>query len=69
MQHELLDPQTILADVYFFRIVFRNLGDKYAVPILKAQIPVLRPGTRILIQDVVMPQPNVIPLWRERVSR
>ena len=67
--HTLFEPQTVEADVYFFRMVFRNLGDKYAVPVLKAQIPVLKTGVRILIQDVVMPEPDAIPLWRERISR
>jgi hypothetical protein len=69
MEHELFQPQTVKADIFFFRMVFRNLGDKYAVPVLKAQIPALRPGVKILIQDVCMPEPNAIPLWRERVSR
>ncbi|KAJ4305848.1 hypothetical protein N0V90_001380 [Kalmusia sp. IMI 367209] len=69
MKHELFEPQTVRAHVYFFRMVFRNLGDKYALQVLKAQIPVLRPGVKILIQDVCMPEPDAIPLWRERVSR
>jgi O-methyltransferase domain len=69
MTHELFEPQTVKAPVYFFRMVFRNLGDEYAVQALKAQIPVLRPGVKILLQDVCMPEPDAIPLWRERVSR
>jgi len=32
-KHELFEPQTTEADIYFFRMVFRNLGDKYAVPV------------------------------------
>lgn len=69
MKHDLFEPQTVQADVYFFRMVFRNWGDKYAVQALKAQIPVLRPGVRILIQDVCMPEQDTIPLWRERIQR
>lgn len=69
MKHELFEPQTVKAQVYFFRLVLRNLGDNYAVQVLKAQIPVLEPGSKILIQDVTMPEPNSIPLWRERVAR
>jgi hypothetical protein len=69
MEHEFFEPQTVKADVYFFRMVFRTLGDKNAVQALKAQIPLLRPGVKILIQDVCMPEPEVIPLWRERVAR
>lgn len=69
MPHTLFEPQTVEAPVYFFRMVFRGLGDKYAVEVLKAQIPVLRPGVKILLQDVVMPEPGAIPLCRERVAR
>lgn len=69
MKHELFEPQTVQADVYFFRTVFRNLGDKYALQALKAQIPALRPGVKILIQDVCMSEQDTIPLWRERVQR
>lgn len=68
-KHELFETQTVQADVYFFRMVFRNWGDKYAVKILKAHIPALRPGVKILIQDVCMPEPETIPLWRERIQR
>lgn len=69
MKHELFEPQTVQADVYFFRMVFRSWGDKYALQALKAQIPALRPGVKILIQDVCMPEQGTIPLWRERVQR
>ena len=69
MTHELFEPQTVEAPVYIFRMVFRSLGDKYAVQALKAQIPVLRPVVKTLIQDVCMPEPDAIPIWRERVSR
>lgn len=69
MTHGLFDPQTVKAPVYFFRMAFRGLGDEYAAQVLKAQIPVLQPGVKILIQDVVMPEPDVIPLWRERMAR
>lgn len=69
MQHDLFDPQTVQADVYFFRMVFRTWGDKYALRILRAQIPALQPGAKILIQDACMPEPDTIPLWRERIQR
>lgn len=67
--HDLFEQQTVKADVYFLRMVLRNWGDKYAVNALKAQIPALRPGAKILIQEVVMPEQDTIPLWRERIQR
>ncbi|KAH9897437.1 sterigmatocystin 8-O-methyltransferase [Xylariomycetidae sp. FL2044] len=71
VKHELFETQTVRADVYFFRMVLRSWGDKYAVAILKAQIPALRPGAKILIQDACMPggPDSGSPLWRERVMR
>ncbi|KAI0179724.1 sterigmatocystin 8-O-methyltransferase [Hypoxylon sp. FL1284] len=68
-EHELFGPQTVQADVYFFRMVFRSWGDKSAVEILRAQIPALKTGAKLLIQDVCMPGSDTIPLWRERVQR
>ncbi|KAH7087025.1 S-adenosyl-L-methionine-dependent methyltransferase [Paraphoma chrysanthemicola] len=68
-EHELFAPQDAQADVYFFRMVFRGLGDAFATQVLKAQIPALRSGAKILIQDVVMPEPETIPLWRDRFAR
>lgn len=70
MPHELFETQTEKADVYFFRMILRCWGDQYAVKILKAQIPALRPGAKILIQDAVLPEPgSATPLWRQRVQR
>ncbi|KAL1598062.1 hypothetical protein SLS60_008550 [Paraconiothyrium brasiliense] len=68
-EHELFTPQDAKADVYFFRMVFRGLGDAFATQALQAQIPALQPGVKILIQDVVMPEPEIIPLWKDRVAR
>ena len=67
--HELFEPQNLTAPVYFFRMVFRNVGDIFAEQILKAQIPALEPGAKILIQDVVMPEQDAVPLWKERTQR
>ncbi|CAJ2509765.1 Uu.00g056650.m01.CDS01 [Anthostomella pinea] len=69
MEHEVFAPQTVQADVYFFRMAFRNWNDKTAVNILKAQIPGLRPGVKLLIQDACMREPGTAPISEERVSR
>jgi hypothetical protein len=68
-EHELFAPQTEKAPVYFFRMIFRALGDQFAQQILKAHIPVLESGAKILIQDVVMPEHDVVPLHKERMQR
>jgi hypothetical protein len=49
-------------------MVFRGLGDAFATQVLQAQIPALRQGVKILIQDVVMPEPEAIPLWKTELQ-
>ncbi|GAP85193.1 putative S-adenosyl-L-methionine-dependent methyltransferase [Rosellinia necatrix] len=46
------------ADVYVFRTIFHDWPDTYAVQILKNQIPALKSGATILINDICM-QPGV----------
>ncbi|KAI1120775.1 hypothetical protein F5Y10DRAFT_272749 [Nemania abortiva] len=69
VKHELFKQQTVQADVYFFRMVLRNWGNKYAVGILKARIPALRREAKILVRDACMLERDAISLWRERVMR
>ncbi|OTA83399.1 hypothetical protein M434DRAFT_378393 [Hypoxylon sp. CO27-5] len=42
------------ADVYIFRTVLHDWPDSYAVQILRNQITALKPGARILINDICM---------------
>lgn len=69
MAHDLFAPQTVCADVYVFRWVFHNWPDKYCVQILRAQIPVLRPGAKLIVQEAVMPQIGAVAQWREKDFR
>jgi hypothetical protein len=67
--HDFFTPQTVVADAYLFRSILHNHSDKYAVRILRALIPTLRQGARILVQDGCLPDPGVIPNWREKDLR
>lgn len=69
MAHDLFAPQTVQADVYFFRWIFHNWSDKYCVQILRAQIPALKPKARVIIQDGCLPEPGAVALWREKIFR
>jgi hypothetical protein len=66
--HELFAPQNAKACVYIFHMVFRCLGDAFATQASQAQIPALQPGVKILVQDVVMPEPEAIPLWKTELQ-
>ncbi|RYP69758.1 hypothetical protein DL769_005209 [Monosporascus sp. CRB-8-3] len=46
-----------------------NWSDPYCLKILKALAPALKQGSRVLVMDVVMPPPCVLPYSIERKSR
>ncbi|TGJ87886.1 hypothetical protein E0Z10_g869 [Xylaria hypoxylon] len=57
--HNFWDSQPIVgADVYFLRQVIHDWPDKEAVDILRALIPALKPGARILVSEYVVPSPK-----------
>ncbi|KAI9646018.1 hypothetical protein NHQ30_005456 [Ciborinia camelliae] len=70
MAHDFLKEQPVKnADVYFFRWIFHNWSDKYCIQILRNHIPALKNGSRIVINDNVLPEPGVLPIWREERLR
>ncbi|KAH6845706.1 S-adenosyl-L-methionine-dependent methyltransferase [Chaetomium sp. MPI-CAGE-AT-0009] len=69
MAHDLFDQQTVSADVFFFRWIFHNWPDKYCIRILRAQIPALKAGARLIVQEAVMPEPGTVAQWKEKDFR
>lgn len=67
--HDFFAPQTTSADVFYFRWTLRNWADKYSILALKAQLPALKPGNRLIIQDNILPEPGTGPAWREKAAR
>lgn len=59
----------MLADMYLFRMVFHNWCDKGARSILEALRPVLRPGTRVVAIEYVMPPVGTAPPYAELATR
>ncbi|KAF2147765.1 O-methyltransferase [Myriangium duriaei CBS 260.36] len=61
MAHDMFDEQPVKdADVYFFRSVLHDWPDNSVVRILKALIPALKPGARVVIHDPTMPPPGTL---------
>jgi len=58
MAHDFSTAQAVQADLYYFHWIFHNWSDEYYVRILRALIPALRPGVKVLINDVCMPEPG-----------
>lgn len=68
--HDFFEEQPVHgADVYLFRWILHNWSDKYCIKILRALIPALKPGARVLISDFVMPPPGVVPNILDRKLR
>ncbi|KAH8897336.1 S-adenosyl-L-methionine-dependent methyltransferase, partial [Thozetella sp. PMI_491] len=68
--HDFFAPQTTSADILLFRWVLHNWSDKHCRLVLQSQIPMLKPGTRMIIQDTFMPESaGAVPLWKERSLR
>jgi hypothetical protein len=67
--HDFFEPQTVEADVYFFRWVFHGFSDKDSVCILQALTPVLKKGARIVINDGTIPDPGTVPWMEDRSMR
>ena len=55
--HDFFAEQTAhSADVYFFRWILHNWSDKYCLRILRALIPALKKGARVLVYEFVLPE-------------
>ncbi|EHK26879.1 uncharacterized protein TRIVIDRAFT_140059 [Trichoderma virens Gv29-8] len=67
--HDFFQPQTESADAYLFRHIFHAFSDKYTIEILRALVPALRPGARIIINDIVLPVPGLLSQLEEKSIR
>ncbi|KAL9038992.1 MAG: hypothetical protein Q9214_005058 [Letrouitia sp. 1 TL-2023] len=67
--HDCFESQPQTADVFLFRMIFHNWSDEHAVKILKATVPGLKRGSRVVINDYLVPEPKTVPLLKERTIR
>lgn len=61
--HEVSDKTSI---TYFARFILHDWSDKYAQKILDALAKSMRPGDRLILNEVVVPAPGELPLEIER---
>ncbi|KAF4626277.1 hypothetical protein G7Y89_g11881 [Cudoniella acicularis] len=57
------------ADIYYFRWILHDWSDKYCIKILKALIPALKPGARIILSERCLEPPCTLPLLQEKWNR
>lgn len=64
-----MDPQTVQADVYFFRWIMHDWADSYCIKILRNLIPALKKGAKVVIMDAVLPERGEAPRYVEKLQR
>ncbi|KAH6664209.1 sterigmatocystin 8-O-methyltransferase precursor [Halenospora varia] len=70
MAHDFFTNQPVKdADIYYFRWILHDWSDKYCIKILKALIPALKPGARIILSERCLEPPCTLPLLQEKWNR
>ena len=70
MPYDFFSPQVVKgAEIYFFRWIFHDWSDEYAVRILRALIPALKKGARVVAHDNLLPEPGTLSPYQERPLR
>ena len=70
MAHDFFTEQPVKnADIYYFLWILHDWSDKYCIKILKALVPAMKPGARILLSERCLEPPCTLPLRQERWNR
>ena len=67
--HDFFTPQTVVAEVYLYRWIFHGFSEKYSIKILQALVPALKKGSRVLINDGILPEPRTAGYVEEKSMR
>ena len=70
MAHDFFTEQPVKgAEVYFFRRIFHDWSDEYAARILRCLIGALKPGAKILIQEMIVSEFGTCSLYEQKRQR
>lgn len=69
MAHDFFAEQPLQADVYCFSQIFHDWPEEQCIKILRALIPKLTAGAKVVCYDYVLPEPGEAPIFRERAAR
>lgn len=70
MTHDFFQDQPVKdADVYLLRWILHDWSDHYAVKILRAVVPALRPDSRLIINEMCLPEPGTASPYEQRFLR
>lgn len=59
----------LIMAVYYFRWVLHNYSTPYAVTILRNLVPALKPGARVIINDICLRESGFETPWDEKMVR
>ncbi|KAF3922628.1 O-demethylpuromycin-O-methyltransferase [Orbilia brochopaga] len=68
--HDFFTDQPVKgANVYLIRWCMHNWSDKYALIMIKSLVPALKNGSKVIINELALPEPNTMNPWAERRIR
>lgn len=56
VKHNMFDPQPVQADIYILKMILHDWSDKECANILRALIPALKPGSRVILIEYIATQ-------------
>ena len=70
MEHDFFTEQPVKgADVYLLRWILHDWSDSYAIKILRALIPALKKGARVVLNETVLPPDEMVSNGTRRLLR
>ncbi|KAF7512644.1 hypothetical protein GJ744_000905 [Endocarpon pusillum] len=70
MAHDFFKPQPVHgADVYFLGWILHDWSDKNAISILRSLIPALKNGAYVVLYEMSVPPPGILPFYKEKMIR
>jgi hypothetical protein len=69
VSHSIFKEQPIKADVYLLRSILHDWLDGYALQIIRNLIPALEVGSKVIINEICLPEPNAISTYEAQLIR
>ncbi|PVI08121.1 sterigmatocystin 8-O-methyltransferase [Periconia macrospinosa] len=66
---DIFTAQSVRADVYLLRSLLHDWSDKYAIQIIRNLIPGLSKGSKVIVNEVCLPEPNTISFYHAQLLR
>lgn len=67
--HDFFTPQLVDADVYILRMILHDWPEPESIRILRNLLPALRKGSRLIINEIVLPELGQATVTEERMYR